>query len=106
VNHGGLKGIRTGKDIDYALQCIRLGERLDIPVYLGNSMFEINAHLGLAFDQVDRTEFSLLAWNDILTRPISFIAGRLQAPTEPGHGLFPTPESLMEFESERTEAKS
>jgi hypothetical protein len=101
-----LKGIRTGKDIDYALQCIRLGERLDIPVYLGNSMFEINAHLGLAFDQVDRTEFSLLAWNDILTRPISFIAGRLQAPTEPGHGLFPTPESLMEFESERTEAKS
>jgi L-alanine-DL-glutamate epimerase-like enolase superfamily enzyme len=106
VNHGGLQGIRTGKDIDYALQCIKLGERLNIPVYLGNSMFEINAHLGLAFDQVDRTEFSLLAWNNILTRPISFIAGRLQAPTEPGHGLFPTPESLMEFESERTEAKS
>lgn len=69
-------------------------------------MFEINAHLGLAFEQVDRTEFSLLAWNDILTRPISFVAGRLQAPSEPGHGLFPTQESLLEFESERTEAKS
>jgi L-alanine-DL-glutamate epimerase-like enolase superfamily enzyme len=106
VNHGGLKGIRTGKDIDYALQCIKLGERLNIPVYLGNSMFEINAHLGLAFDQVDRTEFSLLAWNDILTRPISFKGGRLQAPSEPGHGLFPTQESLLEFESEPLEAKS
>ena len=106
VNHGGLQGIRTGKDIDYALQCIRLGERLGIPVYLGNSMFEINAHLGLAFEHVDRTEFSLLAWNDILTRPIRFVGGRLQAPSEPGHGLFPTPESLMEFESERSQAKS
>jgi L-alanine-DL-glutamate epimerase-like enolase superfamily enzyme len=106
VNHGGLQGIRTGKDIDYALQCIKLGERLGIPVYLGNSMFEINAHLGLAFDQVDRTEFSLLAWNDILTRPITFKGGRLQAPSEAGHGLFPTQESLLEFESEPIEAKS
>lgn len=97
VEYGGLSGIRTGKDIDYALQCIALAETAGIPVYLGNSMFEINAHLALAFSQVDRTEFSYLATNDIITSPITFKGGYLQAPQLKGHGLFPLPEMLLKY---------
>lgn len=100
VEEGGLNGIRTGKDIDYAIKCIQFGERMGIPVYLGNSMFEINAHLAIAFDQVDRTEFSYLATNDIISQPITFKQGYLQAPNVLGHGLFPIKEKLTEFSSD------
>jgi L-alanine-DL-glutamate epimerase-like enolase superfamily enzyme len=100
VEMGGLNGIRTGKDIDYAIQCINLGKTAGIPVYLGNSMFEINAHLALAFEGVDRTEFSSLAWNNIIVQPINFKNGYIQAPGTVGHGLFPTREKLTEFSSE------
>ena len=100
VEKGGLNGIRTGKDIDHALSCIKLAEQADIPVYLGNSMFEINAHLALAFEQVDRTEFSYLATNDIISDPIQFKSGYIQAPVINGHGLFPMPEKLIEFSSD------
>lgn len=106
VEKGGLSGIRTGKDIDYAIQCIQLGERTGIPVYLGNSMFEINAHLALAYDQVNRTEFSYLATNDIISQPIAFKHGYLQAPTAPGHGLFPTREKLTEFSGDDVQLNS
>ena len=100
VEFGGLQGIRTGKDIDHAIRCIDLAEQADIPVYLGNSMFEINAHLALAFEQVDRTEFSLLATNDIIVNPILFKNGYIQRPTLNGHGLNPIPEKLIEFSSD------
>jgi L-alanine-DL-glutamate epimerase-like enolase superfamily enzyme len=100
AEEGGLNGLRTGKDIDYALRCIGLADRLDIPVYLGNSMFEMNAHLALAFDRVDRMEFSRLATNDILQNAIQFSNGMVQAPTDPGHGLFPTNENLLEYASD------
>jgi L-alanine-DL-glutamate epimerase-like enolase superfamily enzyme len=100
VEIGGLKGIRTGKDIDYSMQCIRLAEQAGIPVYLGNSMFEINAHLALAFHQVNRTEFSYLATNNILATPIHFQNGWIEAPKAAGHGLFPLNDKLDEFASE------
>jgi L-alanine-DL-glutamate epimerase-like enolase superfamily enzyme len=102
VEVGGLQGIRTGKDIDYALKCIGLAEQADIPVYLGNSMFEINAHLALAYTQVDRTEFSYLATNDIISQPIRFHSGYIQAPVASGHGLFPMEEKLVEFSSDNS----
>lgn len=97
VEVGGLQGIRTGKDIDYTLASIQLAASAKIPVYLGNSMFEINAHLALAFDQVDRTEFSYLATNDILEQPIHFKNGYIQRPDVIGHGLSPMLHKLTEF---------
>ena len=95
VNEGGVHGIRTGKDIDYSLQCIALATKHNLPVYLGNSIFEINAHLALAFDQVNRTEFSLLNTNDLIQQPIVFKNGKLQAPIEIGHGLYPIINKLV-----------
>ena len=100
VEFGGLQGIRTGKDIDHAVSCIHLAEKANIPVYLGNSMFEINAHLALAFDQVDRTEYSMLATNNIIVNPIQFDAGYIKPPKGIGHGLAPMSEKLVEFSSE------
>lgn len=96
----GLKGIRTGKDIDYSLKCIELAEEYNIPVYLGNSMFEVNAHLALAFDTVDRTEYSHLKTNNLLTSPIKFKDGFIQAPVASGHGLHPDLEKISLFSSE------
>ena len=89
VDEGGVHGIRTGKDIDYALKCIEIASEYNLPVYLGNSVFEINAHLALAFDQVNRTEYSFLSTSDMIQKPIIFKNGNLQAPTEIGHGLYP-----------------
>lgn len=105
VEYGGLQGIRTGKDIDHAMRCISLASSASIPVYLGNSMFEVNAHLALAFDNVDRTEFSGLATNEMITDPIVFRGGRLQAPTSSGHGLWPIPDKLLEYASDGLDLK-
>lgn len=89
VDQGGINGIRTGKDIDYSIKCIEIAKEYNLPVYLGNSIFEINAHLALAFNQVNRTEYSLLSTSDIIEHPIIFKNGKLQAPGSPGHGLYP-----------------
>lgn len=102
VEFGGIKGIRCGKDIDYSLQCIKLAEQNSLPVYLGNSIFEINAHLALAFSQVNRTEFSYLATNNIIAAPIVFKEGYIVPPSSSGHGLFPLKDKLDEFASEHT----
>jgi L-alanine-DL-glutamate epimerase-like enolase superfamily enzyme len=45
-------------------------------------------------------EFSRLATNDILQNAIQFSNGMVQAPTDPGHGLFPTNENLLEYASD------
>jgi len=100
VDMGGLNGIRTGKDIDYALKCIKLADEYNIQVYLGNSMFEVNAHLALAFNQVNRMEFSYLQTNDMIEQPIQFCNGFAQAPQQYGHGLYPKLSSLVEFSKE------
>lgn len=89
VDQGGINGIRTGKDIDYSIKCIAIAKEYNLPVYLGNSIFEINAHLALAFNQVNRTEYSLLNTSDIIQHPIVFKNGKLQAPGTAGHGLYP-----------------
>lgn len=97
VEEGGIRGIRTGKDIDYSLQCIALAKKHDLPVYLGNSIFEINIHLGLAFDQVNRLEYSFLKWNDLIKEPIIFKNGKGQAPLNIGHGLYPKNDLIEKF---------
>lgn len=89
VEEGGLHGIRTGKDIDYSIKCIELAKEHHISVYLGNSIFEMNAHLAVAFDVVDRTEFSFLKPNELIQKPIEFKNGNIIAPTQSGHGLYP-----------------
>ena len=95
VNEGGLHGIRTGKDVDYAIKCIEMATKYDLPVYLGNSVFEMNAHLALAYNQANRTEYSLLHTNALIQHPIIFEDGHLQAPTEIGHGLYPIMSKLI-----------
>ena len=100
IDEGGLSGIRTGKDIDFSLQCIELAKSYNLPVYLGNSMFEVNAHLALAFDQVNRTEFSYLKTNEMMSTPIVFKNGFMQAPTGIGHGLSPLSSKLDELSYE------
>lgn len=98
VDEGGLNGIRTGKDIDYSIKCIELAKEYNLPVYLGNSLFEVNAHLAMAFEQVDRTEYSHLNTNDIITSPIQFTNGFIQKPTSSGHCLYPIPSYLKSIQ--------
>ncbi len=100
VDEGGLSGIRTGKDIDYAIKSIELAKSYNLPVYLGNSMFEVNAHLALAFDQVNRTEYSYLETNEMISHPIVFKNGYIQAPETIGHGLAPLRDKLVELSSD------
>ena len=100
VDEGGLSGIRTGKDIDYAIKSIELAKSYNLPVYLGNSMFEVNAHLALAFDQVNRTEYSYLETNEMISHPIVFKNGYIQAPETIGHGLSPIMDKLVELSSD------
>ena len=63
-------------------------------------MFEVNAHLALAFNQVNRMEFSYLQTNDMIEQPIQFRNGFAQAPLQYGHGLHPKSSSLVEFSKE------
>jgi hypothetical protein len=82
---------------DFSFLSIRslIGQRVVNLSLDGNSIFEINAHLALAFDQVNRTEFSLLNTNDLIQQPIVFKNGKLQAPIEIGHGLYPIMNKLF-----------
>ncbi len=100
VDEGGIHGIRSGKDIDYSIRCIALAKEYNLPVYLGNSLFEINAHLALAFEQVDRTEYSNLKTNDMISSPIIFNNGFIQKPTSVGHGLNPIHSYLNKYSCE------
>ena len=55
----------------------------------------MNAHLALAYNQANRTEYSLLHTNALIQHPIIFEDGHLQAPTEIGHGLYPIMSKLV-----------
>lgn len=94
IEHGHIKGIRTFKDFDYMKGCIKLADEFELPVYIGNSQFEVSVHAAVAFPQVQYIEFADLAWNDLVTEPVQFIDGFAIAPERPGHGLVPKPELL------------
>jgi L-alanine-DL-glutamate epimerase-like enolase superfamily enzyme len=83
----GIGGIRTNGDFDYMLECIRLAERHHLPVYVGNSQFEIDVHIAVAFDVVDRIEYSALGWNSLVEQPVQISDGLARAPERLGHGL-------------------
>lgn len=89
--------VRVNGDLDYAEACADLAMEYQIPLIFGNSMFELNVHPALALPQVDRLEFSDLAWNLLPKTPIRFQEGFALAPTEPGHGLAPKSELLEQW---------
>jgi hypothetical protein len=89
--------VRVNADLDYAEACADLAMEFQTPLIFGNSMFELNVHPALALPQVDRMEFSDLAWNLMPKNPIRFEEGFALAPTESGHGLAPRPELLEQW---------
>jgi L-alanine-DL-glutamate epimerase-like enolase superfamily enzyme len=89
--------MRVNGDLDHAEACSDLAMEFRTPLIFGNSMFEMNVHPALALPQVDRVEFSDLAWNLLPRTPIRFEEGFALAPTEPGHGLAPRSEILEQW---------
>lgn len=89
--------LRVNGDPDHAEACADLAMEFQTPLIFGNSMFELSVHPALALPQVDRMEFSDLAWNLMPKTPIRFEEGFALAPTEPGHGLAPKTELLEQW---------
>lgn len=94
IKKGGIQGIRTFKDFDYMQECIELAKVHRVPVYIGNSQFEVSVHVAVAYQEVEMIEFADLGWNDLVIQPIKFENGNAIAPNVPGHGLHPKPELL------------
>lgn len=92
-----LKRLRVGKDLDFMLACSELAQQHDIPLIFGNSLFEFNVHAAVALPNVDRMEFSMLGWNDLIREPVRFEDSCGIAPEVPGHGLVPKAELLEEW---------
>ncbi len=90
----GIQGIRMGKDFDYMIDCVALARQHNLPIYIGNSPFEVSIHAAIAFGEVDRIEFADLGWNTIVTQPVKIVEGIMMAPDVPGHGFVPKPEFL------------
>jgi L-alanine-DL-glutamate epimerase-like enolase superfamily enzyme len=96
----GIERIRTGKDVDYSLTIAQLAAEFGKPMIFGNSMFEFNVHAACALPNVDRLEFSNLAWNELMREPVKFANGHAIAPEAPGHGLRPNPDVLKQWNRE------
>jgi L-alanine-DL-glutamate epimerase-like enolase superfamily enzyme len=94
IDVGGLNGLRSGKDMDFLIACSQLALEFDIPVYLVNSLFEVNVHAAVALPAVKRMEFADLGWNDLMKNPIQFENGYAIAPDTHGHGLAPDSEKI------------
>jgi L-alanine-DL-glutamate epimerase-like enolase superfamily enzyme len=94
---GGLSLLRITNHIDFGIACADLSVEYGVPMSFCNTVFERNVHLAVAFPNVDRFEFSDLAWNKLLRSPVRFEDGYGIAPLESGHGLVPDFEALQEF---------
>lgn len=68
-----------------------------IPVALGNSDFEIGAHIAAALPEVNWMEYSFLSYNHLLEDPIRFHEGYALLPERPGHGLRLAESARSEF---------
>ncbi len=87
--------LRTSSDsIDFALACALHARERDLPLSVGNSFGELNAHVAAAFGIARHVEFSDLAWAPLLQTPIRPVAGRLRLPVVAGAGLDPIPAVL------------
>lgn len=96
LERGAVQRLRVGKDLDFTLQCAAMAHSYDVPLILGNSLFEFNVHAAVALPGVDRLEFSDLAWNDLIQNPVQFKEGCAIAPECHGHGLIPDMAALEE----------
>jgi L-alanine-DL-glutamate epimerase-like enolase superfamily enzyme len=97
AEHKAFSRLRVMGDFDYALACVDISADCGTPVIFGNSIFELSVHAAVALPQVDRIEFSDLAWNLLPQTPIRFEKGYAVAPDRPGLGLDPNPEMLHRF---------
>jgi L-alanine-DL-glutamate epimerase-like enolase superfamily enzyme len=97
VEHEALGRVRVAGDPDIALACADISAEFGVPLIFGNSMFELSVHAATALPQVDRLEFSGLAWNLLPRSPVRFENGYAIAPSQPGHGLDPDPEMLQRY---------
>ena len=97
AEHKAFSRLRVQADYDYALACADIAADCGTPLIFGNSLFELSIHAAVALPQVDRLEFSDLAWNLLPQNPIRFEKGYALAPDTPGHGLDPNPEMLHRF---------
>ncbi|HEX7011039.1 MAG TPA: enolase C-terminal domain-like protein, partial [Phycisphaeraceae bacterium] len=98
LDMGALDYLRLPGTIDGALIWARLAKRYDIPLIAGNSLFELNVHLAVAFaDQTDRIEFADLAWNRLPAHSVTVRDGFMHASQTPGHGLAPNLDMLEQI---------
>ena len=88
IGGGGIAGMRS---------FAAAARAADRGVIVGNTLFEYGIHAAVAFDGVDRFEFSDLAWNDALQDPVRFEDGAALPPQQPGLGLDPLPDALAEL---------
>lgn len=94
---GGLQGLRSGKDIDFLIGCSELALEYQVPLYLVNSLFEVNVHAAASLPGVARMEFAHLGWNDLMMTPIKIEEGYATAPDCYGHGLIPDLEKVRQL---------
>jgi L-alanine-DL-glutamate epimerase-like enolase superfamily enzyme len=97
VERQALSRLRVAGDPDIALACADISAEFGVPLIFGNSLFELSVHAAIALPQVDRIEFSDLAWNLLPRSPVRFEDGYAIAPSQPGHGLDPDPEMLQRY---------
>jgi L-alanine-DL-glutamate epimerase-like enolase superfamily enzyme len=97
AEHKAFSRLRVQADFDYALACSDIAAEHGTPLIFANSPCELSVHAAVALPQVDRMEFSDLAWNLLPQTPIRFESGYAVAPDTPGHGLGPDPEMLQRF---------
>jgi L-alanine-DL-glutamate epimerase-like enolase superfamily enzyme len=90
----GVSGIRTFKDFDFMIGCVEIARRHQLPLYIGNSPFELSVHAAVAFESIDRIEFADLGWNHLVTQSVRIANGLAYAPESPGHGFVPKAEYL------------
>lgn len=97
VEKKAVNRLRVMGDLDHALACADIGTEFGVPLIFGNSMFELSVHAAAALPNVERIEFSDLAWNLLPRCPVQFENGYALVPSQPGHGLDPDPEMLDRY---------
>lgn len=83
--------------INEAMRIGWLAAEHGIPVAVGNSDFEIGAHVAAALPEVNWLEYSFLSYNHLVEQPIRFEDGYALLPDRPGHGLRLAESARSEF---------
>jgi L-alanine-DL-glutamate epimerase-like enolase superfamily enzyme len=73
--------------IDDAMRIGWLAAEHGIPVAVGNTSFEIGAHIAAALPEAQWLEYSFFPYNHLIDEPIQFKDGYALLPERPGHGL-------------------